>query len=61
MYVVNTPGSCESAQSIRVRDKRGTRLNPSQREGEWLPISELGSKALYQVYAERFTAVTPNP
>jgi hypothetical protein len=41
MYVANTPGSCESAQSIRVRDKRGTRLNPSQREGEWLPISEL--------------------
>jgi hypothetical protein len=24
-----------------------------------LPIGELGSKAIYQVYAERFVAVTP--
>jgi hypothetical protein len=42
-----------------VTDKRGQHLKPAQREGEWLPIGELGSKAIYQVYAERFVAVTP--
>jgi hypothetical protein len=61
MYVANAHGSSESAQSMSVTDKRGKRLKPSQREGEWLPISELGSKAVYQVHAECFTAVTPNP
>ena len=49
----------ESAEALLVTDKRGQRLKPPQREGEWLPIGELGSKAIYQVYAERFVAVTP--
>jgi hypothetical protein len=44
-----------------VTDKRGTRLEPSQGKDDWLPISELGSKAVYQVHAECFTAVTPKP
>jgi hypothetical protein len=49
----------ESAEALLVTDKRGQRLEPIQREGEWLPIGELGSKAIYQVYAERFVAVAP--
>jgi hypothetical protein len=48
-----------SAEALLVTDKRGQRLEPIQREGEWLPIGELGSKAIYQVYAERFVAVAP--
>jgi hypothetical protein len=61
MYVANAHSSCESGKSMRVTDKRGTRLRPFQGEDEWLPISELGSKTVYQVHAEYFTAVTPNP
>jgi hypothetical protein len=49
----------ESAEALLVTDKRGQRPKPAQQEGEWLPIGELGSKAIYQVYAERFVAVTP--
>jgi hypothetical protein len=49
----------EGGKSVLVTDKRGQRHKPSEREGDWLPISELGSKAVYQVYAERFIAVTP--
>ena len=60
MYVANAPGSHESGQSMLVTDKRGTRFKASQGKDEWLPISELGSKAIYQVHAECFTAVTPN-
>jgi hypothetical protein len=61
MYVANTHGSSESGQSMLVTDKRGTRFNASRGQDEWLPISELGSKAVYQVHAESFTAVTPTP
>ena len=61
MYVANAHGSSESGKSMPVRDKRGTSLKPSPKKDEWLPISELGSKAVYQVHAEGFTAVTPNP
>jgi hypothetical protein len=59
MYVAPGHAYRERAEALLVTDKRGQRLQPKQREGEWLPISELGSKAIYQVYAERFVAVTP--
>jgi hypothetical protein len=49
----------ESADAVLVTDKRGRHLQPAQWEGEGLPISELGSKAIYQVCAERFVAATP--
>ena len=49
----------EGAEPLLVTDKRGQRLKSPQREGEGLPIGELGSKAIYQVYAERFIAVIP--
>jgi hypothetical protein len=49
----------ESAETLLVTDKRGRRLQHGQWEGEALPISELGSKAIYQVCAERFVPVVP--
>ncbi len=58
MHVVPGHAYRESADAVLVRDKRGQRLQPAQREGDCLPISELGSKAIYQVCAERFVAVT---
>jgi len=56
-----TPGHAyhESSDAVLVTDRRGQHLQPAQWEGECLPISELGSKAIYQVCAERFVAVTP--
>jgi hypothetical protein len=59
MYVTTGHIHSENGESVLVRDKRGESLNRSQREGDCLAISELGSKALYQVSAERFIAVTP--
>jgi hypothetical protein len=59
MHVAPGHAYRENAEALLVTDKRGQRLKPTQREGEWLPIGELGSKAIYQVYAERFVAVTP--
>jgi hypothetical protein len=59
MHVATGHAYRESAEALLVTDKRGQRLKPTQREGEWWPIGELGSKAIYQVYAERFVAVTP--
>jgi hypothetical protein len=59
MHVTKGSVHHEDGNSVLVRDKRGQRRNPSEHEGDWLPISELGSKAVYQVYAERFLAVTP--
>jgi hypothetical protein len=59
MHVAKGLAYRESGEVASVTDKRGQRLKPSQREGEWLPIGELGSKAVYQVYAERFITVTP--
>jgi hypothetical protein len=38
-------------------DKRGRQPKPSRREEHWLPISELGSKAIFQVHAELFIPV----
>jgi hypothetical protein len=60
MYVATGHAYHESAGPLLVTDKRGQRLQSAERESEWLPIGELGSKALYQVYAERFVAVTPH-
>jgi hypothetical protein len=48
----------ESHEALRVTDKRQQRFTSAQREGECLPIGELGSKAIYQVCAERFVAAT---
>jgi hypothetical protein len=47
----------ESPPAMLVTDKRGQRLQISEGVGDCLPISELGSKAIYQVCAERFVAV----
>ena len=60
MDIVNGHDDREGEQSVLVIDKRGQRPKASRREGESLPISELGSKAIYQVYAARFIAVTPS-
>ncbi|MGH8066254.1 MAG: hypothetical protein ACRERE_13675 [Candidatus Entotheonellia bacterium] len=49
----------ESGELMLVTDKRSQRLKPAQREGERLAIAELGSKAVYEVYAEQFITVTP--
>jgi hypothetical protein len=57
MYVADAAAPSESGTSVLVTDKRRKRLKPSRREGEWLPVSELGSKAVYQVHAEGFTPV----
>ena len=59
MHVATGHAYRESAEALQVTDKRGQRHKPVQREGEWLPIGELGSKAIYQVSAERFVAATP--
>jgi hypothetical protein len=59
IYIAKGHAYCDSAESVLVTDKRGERLKPALREGDWLPITELGSKALYQVSAKRFIAVTP--
>jgi hypothetical protein len=58
MYVASGHASRDGAEALLVTDRRGQRLQPRQREGEWLPIGELGSKAIYQVSAEIFVAVT---
>ena len=58
MYVAPSFNATEQAEALLVRDRRGQPLNPAQREGEGLPIGELGSKAIFQVRAERFRPVT---
>jgi hypothetical protein len=58
MHVAPGHANRESPDAVLVTDKRGQRLQPAQREGDCLPISELGSKAIYQVCAERFVTVT---
>jgi hypothetical protein len=60
MHVATGPAYRDSNEALLVKDKRGQQLKSTQREGECLPISELGSKAIYQVCAERFVAVLPN-
>ena len=59
MHVATGPAYRESTEALLVKDKRGQQLKSAQREGECLPISELGSKAIYQVCAEQFVAVLP--
>ncbi len=59
MYIAKGQAYRDSGESVRVTDKRGERLKPSPRDGDWLAITELGSKALYQVSARRFIPVTP--
>lgn len=59
MHVAPSFKTPENAETLLVRDRRGQHLRPAQREGEGLPIGELGSKAIYQVHAERFLPVTP--
>ena len=49
----------EDAEPLLVTDKRGQRLKSPHGDSEGLPIGELGSKAIYQVHAERFIAVIP--
>lgn len=56
MYVASRLNPSENGESVLVTDKRGRRVKPSQREDDWLPISELGSKAIFQVHAEQFIA-----
>jgi hypothetical protein len=60
MHVATAPAYRQSTEALLVKDKRGQHLKSAQHEGESLPISELGSKAIYQVCAERFVAVLPN-
>jgi hypothetical protein len=47
----------DGAQALLVTDKRGHRLQSTQGPSDYMPISELGSKAIYQVCAERFIPV----
>jgi hypothetical protein len=60
MYIATRDVHCQRAGALLVTDKRGRRPDSAQREGERWPIGELGSKALYQVRAERFVAGTPS-
>ena len=60
MHVATGHAYGESTEALRVTDKRGQHFKSAQWERELMPIGELGSKAIYQVYAERFVAVTPH-
>jgi hypothetical protein len=53
-----TPGHAyrESAQALSITDKRGQHLQSTEGSSNCLPISELGSKAIYQVCAGQFMA-----
>ena len=57
MYLAKGHAYRESGESVPATNKRGQRLKTAQGEGERLPIGELGSKAVYEVSAERFIAV----
>jgi hypothetical protein len=59
MHVTAGHAYHEGTEPLLVTDKRGQHRKPVQREGEGLPIGELGSKAIYQVSATRFIIVTP--
>lgn len=59
MYGATGHAYRDNGKAVLVMDKRDQSFKPSQREGESLPIGELGSKAVYQVYAKRFIPVTP--
>lgn len=59
MHIATGDAYCQRASALLVTDKRGQRPDSAQREGDRWPIGELGSKAIYQVYATRFVAGTP--
>jgi hypothetical protein len=59
MYVATAHTHGERREAVLVRDRRHESRTRLQRESDSLAISELGSKALYQVSAERFIPVTP--
>ena len=61
MYMPTGHAYRESGEFVLATDKRGHRPKLIQRDGERLPITELGSKAVYEVYAERFMTVAPSP
>jgi hypothetical protein len=58
MYMPTRHAYRESGEFVLATDKRGQRPKSIQRDDERLPITELGSKAVYEVCAERFLAVT---
>jgi hypothetical protein len=58
MYISTRSAYRDNGELVLATDKRGLRLKPMQGSGEGLPITELGSKAVYEVYAEQFMAVT---
>jgi hypothetical protein len=58
MYATTGLAYREDTDAVLVLDKRARNHQPTPREGEWLPIGELGSKAIYQVHARRFSAAT---
>jgi hypothetical protein len=60
MYTATGHATRESAEAMLVMDKRARSYPAAPREGESWPIGELGSKAIYQVSATRFSAATPN-
>ena len=58
MHIATGHAYRESGEFVRATDKRGLRSKPAPQDGERLPITELGSKAVFEVYPERFIAVT---
>jgi hypothetical protein len=58
MYMPTGHAYRESGEFILTTDKRGQRPKLIQHDGERLPVTELGSKAVYEVCAERFLAAT---
>lgn len=60
MYMTTGHAYRESGEFVLATDKRGQRPKPVHLDGDRLSITELGSKAVYEVYAKRFMAVTPS-
>jgi hypothetical protein len=58
MYAATGQTYRQNGDDLLVRDKRFQSHQPASRDAESLPIGELGSKAVYQVYATRFNAGT---
>ena len=56
MYGATGHAYRQNGDRVLVKDKRALSHQAAPREGEGLPIGELGSKAVYQVYATRFNA-----
>jgi hypothetical protein len=60
MYMATGHAYRESGEFVLATDSQGKRRKFIQRDSERLPITELGSKAVYEVYAERFMTVAPS-